>query len=319
MAFHDVELPSSIQYGSQFGAGYATLIYPTATGQEFRTTRQSRGRHRFSLMKELQSDTEAAALKAFAIQRRGSLHSFKLKDWSDFTTASDGKSSPTASDAILGTGTGSYAGPYQLVKTYGSGQPGEYNRVLTLPETGSIVAAVNGTPTAAFTSNSLGQLTFTTPPPNGHVVTAGCEFRVPVRFERSVDEWAKLRADAYGVWGMADVAAVEVLDEVEYPERFPFSDAKLWGTVTSDLRIAINDGTVHYFEEVLNGLGVNAFLPVLTYMPLGREVITIITGLTTDPLHVRDDAGNLVVTVNNSESVRLGVLRNGSTSFWMVT
>ncbi|MFY9342226.1 MAG: DUF2460 domain-containing protein [Planctomycetota bacterium] len=317
MAFHDAELPSAVQYGSVFGAGFSTLIHETATGHEFRTARQSRPRHRFSLMKELQSSAEARALKAFAIQRRGSQHSWKLKDWSDFTTAADGESAPTASDAVLGTGTGSYAGPYQLLKTYGAGQPGEHNRVLTLPVTGTIVAAVNGTPTTAFTTNSLGQLTFTTPPPNGQVVTAGCEFRVPVRFERSIDEWAKLRADAYGVWAMAEVACVEVLDEVEYPERWPHGGAKSWGTVAADVRIVLNDGHLHYFTEV-SASGVSAFLPVMTQIPSGKDVFTIATGLTTFALAVRDDAGGLVVSMYNSERRRIGLVRSGSTAFWTV-
>ena len=111
MAFHDVSLPSDFQYGSGMGAGFATIVQQTASGHEFRVARQAQGLHRLSLRKELQSSTEAQTLKAFALARRGALHSFRVKDWSDYSSASDGQATPTTLDVILGTGNGTTVKP----------------------------------------------------------------------------------------------------------------------------------------------------------------------------------------------------------------
>jgi uncharacterized protein (TIGR02217 family) len=83
MAFHDTQLPDGFQYGSLAGAGFATIVQETSSGHETRIARQAQARHRFRLVKILQSKSEAKALKAFALGRRGSLHSFKIQDIAD--------------------------------------------------------------------------------------------------------------------------------------------------------------------------------------------------------------------------------------------
>ena len=74
---------------------------------------------------------------------------------------------------------------FQLVKRYGSGLR-DHVRVISKPVAGSVVVAVNGTPTANFTLDATaGLVTFLAGsiPGVGVEVTAGFEFDVPVRFD----------------------------------------------------------------------------------------------------------------------------------------
>ena len=170
--------------------------------------------------------SEAKALKAFALGRRGALHSFRIKDWSDYTTNADGETSPTMLDQLIGTGTGSLSN-FQLVKRYEITGPNEYVRTITLPRTGTVVVALDGILTTAYTVSSTGVIQFTSAPANGVVVTAGCEFDVPVRFTSDVDTWTRLQADAFNVWSLPSLDVQEVLNEVEYPERWQPGGSKI--------------------------------------------------------------------------------------------
>jgi uncharacterized protein (TIGR02217 family) len=314
MAFHDITLPDAFQYGSSAGGGFATIIQQTATGHEFRVARQSQSQHRMSLRSELRNSSEAKALKAFALARRGALHSFRIKDWSDYTTNADGETAPTAIDQLIGSGTGTQT-TYQLVKRYEITGPNEYIRTLTLPVSGTVLAAIDGTPTTAFTVNSTGQLVFNTAPANGTVITAGCRFDVPVRFTSDVDAWTRLQADAYNVWSLPQLDVVEVLNEVEQPERWHNGGAKFHGLLTSSIRLAWNDGALHVLGT--STAGVNVFLPVPTYQASGPALLTILHTTGTQNVQIKDDAGNNVFLLGVGGRVRLGMYRSGGVAYWV--
>ena len=315
MAFHDVSLPVGLQYGSIAGAGFSTQIIETASGHEHRVTRTSQSRHRFTLRKELQSQDEATALKAFALGRRGSLYSFRLKDWSDYTTAADGISAPTSTDQPLAIGDGS-AGTWPLTKTYDSTGDAPYGRGLTLPVTGTVVAAVNGVATTSFTINGDGDLTLATPAPNGHPVSFGCEFDVPVRFSKGLDDWAQMSADAYQTWSFPDMGCIEVLDEVEYPERWNPGGGRDWGAIGQGFSIRMNDGKL---QSAAPTTAVSIYLPPVARIPSGH-VFTIhnVTG-SAGTIQVRDDAGTAVgSTIANGVTKYLGLVRGTTTSTWVL-
>ena len=264
MSFHDVTLPPGLQFGSSSGAGFATIVQETASGHEVRIARQAQGRHRLRLIKALQSSEEAKVLKSFALERRGSLHSFKITDVADYTTATDGESAHDGGDSILGTGTGTSTGPFQLIKTYGSTNP--YVRVITLPVSGTVLVKLDGVPTALFTVNGAGQITLNSAPANGVVVSAGCQFYIPVRFALGFDQWAAMQADAYRVWSFPDMEVVEVLNEVENPERRDANGGRDYGVVTASFRLSFNDGKFHYLSP---SAAISVFLPAPTNIPGG--------------------------------------------------
>jgi uncharacterized protein (TIGR02217 family) len=314
MAFHDVTLPDAFQYGSTAGAGFQTIIQQTASGHEFRVSRQAQAVHRLSLRSELRTAGEAKVLKAFALARRGALHSFRIKDWSDYTTNADGETAPTMLDQLIGTGTGSLSN-FQLLKRYEITGPNEYIRTITLPRTNTTVVALDGILMTAYTVSSTGVIQFTSPPGNGVIVTAGCEFDVPVRFTSDVDTWTRLQADAFNVWSLPSLDVQEVLNEVEYPERWQPGGSKVWGTITSSVRMAFNDGAYHIVRS--NTASLSMFLPIPTYAGSGPAMFTIlIDPATTQNITLRDDAGNSVATMTSGNTYRIGLARSGSTVTW---
>jgi hypothetical protein len=201
------------------------------------------------------------------------------------------------------------------VKRYEITGPNEYIRTLTLPVSGTVLAAIDGTPTTAFTVNSTGQIVFNTAPANGTVITAGCRFDVPVRFTSDVDAWTRLQADAYNVWSLPQLDVVEVLNEVEQPERWHNGGAKFHGLLTSSIRLAWNDGALHVLGS--NTVGVNVFLPVPTYQASGPEVMTLIHSGGPQSIQIKDDAGANVATLAAATIVRLGLYRSGGSVFWV--
>src|SRR5574343_525771 len=161
MAFHNESLPNAFRYGSSSGAGFRTTVQETASGHEFRVQNVQQPRHRFRLLKELQTRDEAMALKVFAIGRRGAVHSFRLKDWLDYTSNEDGATAPTPTDQELGTCDGSSNQTFQLVKEYDSTGPAPHTRTISLPVAGSVRVAINGVETSSFTVSAAGVVTLT--------------------------------------------------------------------------------------------------------------------------------------------------------------
>ena len=314
MAFHDVTLPDEFQYGSQAGAGFSTIVQQTASGHEIRVARQAQAVHRMSLRTELRTAQDAKTLKAFALARRGSLHSFKIKDWSDYTSAGDGESAPTMLDQVIGTGDASTA-TFQLVKRYEVTGPNPYVRTITLPIAGTVVAAINGIATGAFTISGTGQIVFSSAPGVGAIITAGFQFHVPVRFTLDVDRWTRLQADAFNVWSLPSLDVQEVLNEVEYPERWQHGGSKYWGTISQSIRLAFNDGAFHVMQT--NTASVSAFLPIPTYAGSGPHMFTIYNSGGTQNITLLDDTGATVTTMAPFDTTRIALSRDsGGTVTW---
>lgn len=315
MAFHNVPFPVGVEYGSRFGAGFSTIIQESASGHELRLGRQSQPRHQFRLVKVLQSRQQAADLKAFAIARRGSLHSFPLKDEQDFTTAADGVSAPTATDQFLGSGDGTNA-RFALLKLYGSGGPGAYARRLRLPVTGTVLIAVDGTPTTAFTVGD-GEVLLTTPPTAGQAVTGGCQFNVPARFGRGIDTWAALQADAYDRWSFPDLDAIEVLDEEAWPEVWYGGGSYSHGDRSSDVLLKFRDGK---FQIVRATAPISAFLPSPYLVPGGDTLLSLMVDITS-PFNVtlRTDDGTSMGVLTPGRIYRMTLATFGGLSYWVAS
>lgn len=316
MSFHDYSLPDGFQYGSTFGAGFNTVVQTTATGHEYRLARQSQARHRYRLMAGLRTQAEAMALKTFAMARRGSLHSFRLKDWIDYTSNDDGTTAASNLDQIIGIGDGTTT-QFQLIKTYDETGPAPYVRTIELPVAGTVVAADDGVGTSSWTlSNPGGVLTFAAAPTAGHVITAGYQFNVPVRFESAMDQWAEMRADAFSVWTLEQMQCVEVLGEIEWPELWNPGGCIAHGAVSQDLTISYAQGLLH---TIAPSAAINMFLPA-PYRAVGGPrhfVISVTTG-SAGTVQIRDDSGNTVGSAVAAGSVvQLGLVVSGGTATWV--
>jgi uncharacterized protein (TIGR02217 family) len=181
--FDDVRFPTAIARGATGGPERKTDIVTTASGREERNARWANSRRRYNIGFGVKSLTDIQAVVRFFEERRGRLHAFRFKDFTDFKSC-PANATPAATDQVIGTGTGSLA-TFQLVKTYGAGNRA-YARMVSAPVAGTLLVAVNGVATTQFSVNATtGVVTFNVGsiPTAGAAVTAGYQFDVPVRFD----------------------------------------------------------------------------------------------------------------------------------------
>jgi len=200
--FDDVRFPLSISRGLSGGPERRTDVVMTASGREERNARWANSRRRYNAGYGVKSLDDISAVIAFFEERRGKVHAFRFKDFTDF------KSCPpsqvvSATDMVIGTGDGMTT-VFTLVKTYGEARP--YPRAITAPVAGTVVVAVNGTATTAFTIVG-GVVTFASAPSVGATITAGFEFDVPVRFD--TDD-IKINLSHFAAGEIPDIPLVEV-------------------------------------------------------------------------------------------------------------
>jgi len=185
MAFHNVRFPAGISLGATGGPERRTEIVVLGSGAEERNSRWADSKRRYNAGYGIKSADDLHAVIAFFEERRGRLHGFRWKDWSDYKSCAPG-AQPSALDQQIGVGDGATAS-FQLIKTYGSAFA-PWTRIITQPVAGSVKIAVDGVEQAAerFAVNATtGVVTFVAEyiPAEGAVVTAGFEFDVPVRFD----------------------------------------------------------------------------------------------------------------------------------------
>lgn len=195
MAFHDVRLPDDVEQGATGGPAFQTTIIPMSNGTEQRNINWSETQHNWELSYGVQTAEDFAITRAFFFARRGMANSFRFKDWSDYELV----------DEPVGVGDGANR-VFQLIKTYETAGPDPYVRRITRPVAGTVVFKVDGVLTGS-TDNGLGVYTLAAAPTNGSVVTADCDFDIPVRF--NVDAFAlQLQLEDAGSIGSLPVIEV---------------------------------------------------------------------------------------------------------------
>ena len=184
MGFHEVRFPASLSFGSLGGPERRTDIVTLANGFEERNTPWAHARRRYDAGVGLRSLDDIALLLAFFEARRGQLHGFRWKDWSDFKS---GRPSEDVDfrDEVLGRGDG-VTRSFALVKTYVSGDA-RYDRPIAKPVEGTVRLGVGDAELFAGhhfeVDFSTGLVTLDQAPGPDDFVTAGFEFDVPVRFD----------------------------------------------------------------------------------------------------------------------------------------
>ncbi len=183
MGFDNVQFPAGIARGASGGPERRTDVVTTASGGEERNSRWANSRRRYNVGFGIKTMADIQEIIAFFEERRGRLHAFRFKDFTDFKSC-EPSATPSPIDQVIGTGTGVLAS-FQLVKSYGLGLR-NYPRAISAPVVASVRVAVNGSETGAFTvSTATGVVTFNAGniPAAGEIVTAGFTFDVPVRFD----------------------------------------------------------------------------------------------------------------------------------------
>ena len=184
MAFHDIQFPATLSFGSLGGPERRTEIVALANGHEERNTPWAQARRRYDAGLGLRSLDDVETLIAFFEARQGMLHGFRWKDWSDYkSTRASQPVSPL--DQPQGRGD-ALATRFVLKKTYVSGIWSS-TRLITKPVAGSVRVAIGGAEVPegiAWTlDGATGEVVFADPPAVGAEISAGFEFDVPVRFD----------------------------------------------------------------------------------------------------------------------------------------
>lgn len=184
MGFHEERFPPALSFGSMGGPERRTDIVALANGFEERNTPWAHSRRRYDAGVGMRSLDDVTNLVTFFEARRGQLHGFRWKDWTDYKSCT-ATADVDAMDQVIGTGDGG-TDEFDLSKTYLSG--GEsYTRPITKPVAGTVKVAVRGVAQAHGVDFAVdyvtGTVTLMSPPAVGEQVTAGFEFDVPVRFD----------------------------------------------------------------------------------------------------------------------------------------
>jgi uncharacterized protein (TIGR02217 family) len=204
--FDDVTFPIEIGQEAEVTAEFSTNVVTMLSGQERRNTDWADARLSYDVAPGVRSESELATLIAFFRARRGAAIAFRFAD--PFDDSSKGATGvPTALDQVVGLGDGVRT-EFALTKTYGTGASAQARRI-TRPRAGSVVLALNGIVTTAWSLGAMGKINFETAPATGAQITAGFRFDVPVRFAE--DRLNASRA-TFAAGSFASVPLIEVKD-----------------------------------------------------------------------------------------------------------
>jgi len=206
MSFDEIALPLRVGFGSKSGPNFSTEVIVIAGGYERRNQNWSQARRVYDASVGVKSAQDAAALLGFFHARAGRARGFRLRDWSDFSTATDNISAPAFADQTIGVGDGTTV-TFQLIKNYSGGDIA-HTRIIKKPVKNTINIGING---AQITSGwsvdtTTGAVTFAEAPALGQVITAGFLFDVPVRFDT---DHLPLSAETYASYE-TEIPIVEV-------------------------------------------------------------------------------------------------------------
>jgi len=180
--FMDTRLPVQISLGSSGGLSFQTDIVVYSDGKEYSNSRWAYQKTSFDLSYVVKNRAQAVEVYNFFQAAKGRANTFRVKDYLDYTSGPLGTDTPTALDNQIGIGDGSNI-TFQLSKTYSTGITST-TRPITKPVDGTVLVAIDGTPTTNFTvDTSAGIITLGTIPTTGQVITAGFEFDIHCRFD----------------------------------------------------------------------------------------------------------------------------------------
>lgn len=206
MAFHEDQFPSDISKGSAGGPERLTDIVTLRSGHEERNTIWTHSRRRYDASLGVRDIDDMHEVIEFFEARRGRLHGFRWKDWADWKSCPP-KQTPTNMDQVIGVGDGTEH-DFQLQKVYSSGGS-SYTRPIKKPVAGTVLISKNGVSSLSgwTVDTTTGIIHFTSAPTAGHIIRAGFEFDVPVRFDQDM---LSISVDAFQAGSIGSIDIIEV-------------------------------------------------------------------------------------------------------------
>jgi uncharacterized protein (TIGR02217 family) len=196
MSFIEERLLECVTEGTAGGPTWLTRKVALRSGVVKRNAMRSRPLYRFVFVYRNKDEAAHAEIINAYNACMGGLHSFRVKDWSDF----EGVDEPQSAN-----GTGAPQ-TLQLQKVYTFGAESVV-RLIRKPVAGTVVVKANGTPISSSVNTTTGAITFTAT--SGHVITADFEFDVPVMFEDDSLQFAGGDRGVNGLFLTSDVALIE--------------------------------------------------------------------------------------------------------------
>ncbi len=284
MSFHETpRFPDEIAYRSRGGPTTKVSHVELDSGATTRNPRWDGDKHVYNARWGIRTLDDLDQVYEHWKGRNGSTHGFRYKDWYDFTTAANHRDAPAVGDERIGTGDSSET-QFQLRKVYTSGSQ-QIIRNLVKPVAGSVVAAIAGTPTTAFTvDTTTGIITFTSPPGNLFAVTAGCEFDVPCHYGADLDRRFQVSLDSFAAGTIPDIPIEEDLGDVVTPHRYWFGGGES-RALAADAALEWAWGLV---VPITPSAAIDLYLPETTYLSTGGPYHTLVNLSGTYAITVRN-------------------------------
>jgi uncharacterized protein (TIGR02217 family) len=316
MTFHDEQFPTTISFGAKVDIEYQPSVIVTGDDKPVVVERWSGGRRSYDVSFGIKRSEDLAEVLTFFHARSGRQNTFRFKDWTDFTTAIDHVSAPTMLDQFIGHGEGT--GVSQVVPLGKHYTNGAYSatRSIQLPIASTLQVAVNGVLTSNYSlsSASSGLLVFNAPhPADGAVITFGCEFDTPVRFD---NETLETELPAYDAKSVKSVKLIEAnsqsLDLMCFKDR-----RSMTVTPSKVLELTGASPRVVNILDVSGSSGILS-LPDPSTIPLGGPIFIVRLVATKTLFVISRPDSDAVVTMTGPDSrfmFIIGVDANG-TSLW---
>lgn len=295
MSFYEIQFPDNISYGSSGGPGFATTIVGLDTGAEQRVSRWSKARRKYDVSYGVKTYQDLQDVLVFYMSVKGAAHGFRYKDWLDFTTASDGRSTYDGQDVAIYTNStgGATTGDVemQLTKRYsttaldGSSTP-VVVRNITKPVLNKVSIAMklsdgsweNQISIPSWTVNTVtGVVTMSSGIPDGATVYAGCEFDVPVRFSKEVDSLFSATLETFDSGNSDSIELVEILDHGEHLDEY-FYGGSTTLSMTGNSTLGTSQGRVVVLQP--DNVGYELTLPDPWSLPAGGPHFYLINDTT---------------------------------------
>lgn len=217
MSFIDVRFPEEYAYGALATDDWQLEIVETLNRHEHRNAPIAHPRRSWDLSTTGKTIAQKDGIRDFFMATMGGLHSFAFRDLADYQL--------TQGQIFVGDGS---TDQVQLVKPYTIGNETvgtlTYERPITLPVVDTVRVWVNDVETSAWdVGRDDGILIFESAPAEGAIVTASCDFDVPVRFRESRLSWsARDRIGDDGLLFFCDaLALIEVINDIDSGSGLP--------------------------------------------------------------------------------------------------
>ena len=305
MGFHEVRFPVAISLGSSGGPGFRSGMTELRSGVVEVQQHRARPIRVYDALANNRTAPRYAEIRDFYVARGGGAHGFRFKDWSDFTTSATKIGAPAATDVQIGVGDGVTTG-FRLATKYVHGGVTRL-RPIAKPVAGTTVVALGGVAQASgwTVDTTTGVVTFSTAPADGTLVTAGCEFDVPVRFGPDTDRALRAQWQANAIRTVDRILLVEDLDPTPMDDERHFGGSADLGTLNANVSVSLLTGAVIRCAPA--GATRTMTLPAASFLGVGGgPFFRVFNDSATQGLIVKDGATTIAT-----------IAAGGTAAFWL--